>query len=299
MKKRGLTRDIVFRVWKAGHFSHGVIALWPATDAEGDGRFCDSYAHVGQHGAADYFHVIAHTRPATWDEYRDLLNELIGRGYTDCHVIQRSTVYHTNVRRRCWESNMTKKKSNIVYGTREEWLLALVDPLRSEFTGVGLTVPDIRISCSWPSRSIRKRIGECWHSKAAKDGRRHIFISPLIADSVAVAEIVVHELIHACLPDEAGHKKPFRDAMQKIGLEGKPTATHAGEKLRERLHALCENLGDYPHAPLELSDTKEKKQGTRMLKLECQGCGYVVRGTQKWIDIGLPTCCCGVRFRLA
>ena len=37
-----------------------------------------------------------------------------------------------------------------------------------------------------------------------------------------------------------------------------------------------------------------KKQGTRLKKVECISCGYVVRITQKWIDIGLPVCVCGM-----
>jgi hypothetical protein len=34
-------------------------------------------------------------------------------------------------------------------------------------------------------------------------------------------------------------------------------------------------------------------QGTRMLKLECSGCGYVARTTRKWLEVGAPSCCCG------
>lgn len=31
----------------------------------------------------------------------------------------------------------------------------------------------------------------------------------------------------------------------------------------------------------------------RMLKIECNKCGYVVRTTQKWVDAGAPACSCG------
>ena len=35
--------------------------------------------------------------------------------------------------------------------------------------------------------------------------------------------------------------------------------------------------------------------GSRMIKIVCDadGCGYTVRTTRKWIDVGLPTCPCG------
>lgn len=194
---------------------------------------------------------------------------------------------------------MTKPAPKLIaptYATREEWLVALVDALRPTFAEAGLSLPTCRVSCSWPSRMIRKRMGECWHSKAAKDGSRHIFITPLIDKAFETAEIMVHELLHACLPDDAGHKAPFKAGMKKLGLEGKATSTHAGEALTPRLHALIADLGPYPHSALRLKDMAEKKQGTRMLKLECPGCGYVVRTTAKWLDIGLPACCCGKRF---
>jgi len=40
-------------------------------------------------------------------------------------------------------------------------------------------------------------------------------------------------------------------------------------------------------------------QTTRMLKVECPADGYIVRTTQKWIDLGLPTCPCGEEMELA
>jgi hypothetical protein len=182
------------------------------------------------------------------------------------------------------------------YATREEWLVALVEALRSMFDGVSLEIPAVRISCSWPSRSIRKRVGECWHSSAAADGARNIFISPVKDDGEEVAGIVVHELVHACLPDGAGHKKPFKDGMKALGLQGKATATEPNDELQHRLHAICEQLGEYPHSALNLTDPSVKKQTTRMIKLVCDECGYIARTTSKWIEVGLPTCVCGAAF---
>jgi len=41
------------------------------------------------------------------------------------------------------------------------------------------------------------------------------------------------------------------------------------------------------------SDRQIKKQTTRMIKAECPSCGYTARISQKWVDVGLPTCPCG------
>lgn len=47
------------------------------------------YAH-GQHAAADYAGVIAVTRPATAEEYRELLAELTSVGYDNLHILRRA-----------------------------------------------------------------------------------------------------------------------------------------------------------------------------------------------------------------
>lgn len=76
MKKDKEKTVVVFRVWRK---EGTVIALFPGID-EGNGH-CSSYEHVGQHGGADYRLVIARTRPATPNEYQDLLKELRRIGY--------------------------------------------------------------------------------------------------------------------------------------------------------------------------------------------------------------------------
>lgn len=69
--------SVVFRTYPDGD----VIAVMPGLDANGDGRFCTCYMHVGQHGAADYHAVIRQTRPATDAERAPLQRELEGKPY--------------------------------------------------------------------------------------------------------------------------------------------------------------------------------------------------------------------------
>jgi hypothetical protein len=40
------------------------------------------------------------------------------------------------------------------------------------------------------------------------------------------------------------------------------------------------------------------KVGSRLVKLECPGCGYVLRATRVWIATGVPVCVCGARFEV-
>ena len=42
---------------------------------------------MGQHGTADYAHVISRTKPAKPEEYEDLLAELKTRGYDNLRVV--------------------------------------------------------------------------------------------------------------------------------------------------------------------------------------------------------------------
>jgi hypothetical protein len=109
-----------------------------------------------------------------------------------------------------------------------------------------------------------------------------------------VAATLVHELCHAALDCEGGHGAPFKRLASAVGLEGKPTATHAGPQLEQRLNALCRQLGEYPHATLDIAS--RPRQGTRLLKCICPGCGYTARITRQWIKQGLPTCPCGEEF---
>ena len=83
MKHNNATK-VVFRCWKDGD----VLALFPELLADNHGQLCDSYEHVGQHGAADYHGCLQQTRPAKPKEYVALEMELKQIGYT-LRIIQR------------------------------------------------------------------------------------------------------------------------------------------------------------------------------------------------------------------
>lgn len=79
---------VVLRRWRDGD----LIALMPEEPADEYGRTISSYMHVGQHGEAQYEHVISQTQPVLWwgpDEL-DFLDELKRIGY-DVDVRQRCT----------------------------------------------------------------------------------------------------------------------------------------------------------------------------------------------------------------
>ena len=180
---------------------------------------------------------------------------------------------------------------------REKWLSECISALRPVFREAGQPVPrKVRASCSWPSKSAlakhRKRIGEAWCSKQSADGSFEVFISPLLDDPIEVAAVLVHELVHCAVGIDQKHGKRFGALARAVGLKGRMTDTTASDELKATLKGITKGIGKYPHAQLDYSNAP-KTQTTRMKKLECADCGYTVRTTQKWLEVGLPVCPCG------
>lgn len=181
---------------------------------------------------------------------------------------------------------------------RESWLNTAVEHLSELFDK---PLPPVHVSCGWPSRggtSSKKRVvGECWRPETSEDGTSHIFVSPVTSDSVEVLVTLTHELIHALHP-EAKHSGQFIDTAKAVGLVRPWTGTPAGPELAERLKGVVERIGEpYPHSKLTPS-VQRTVQSTRMLKLQCPDDGYIVRTTQKWLGVGLPSCPCGTELEL-
>lgn len=192
---------------------------------------------------------------------------------------------------------MTKKYK---HPNRETWMLAAIDAQRDAFKQAGGIIPaKIRVSIGFPGGgSPRKRIGECWSGSASADGVVSMFVSPTIAETtgpVSILAVLVHELVHAV--GHMNHKAGFKKLALAVGLEGKMTATVAGEALNKRLVTLAKALGPWPGSRLDLSKAPTKKQTTRLLKVECIGCGFIVRASATALaDAGLPTCGCGTQM---
>ena len=71
---------VVFRKMRPSQGGE-VLALFVAEAGNYDGYTIGCYAHVGQHGQADYRHCIDTSRPATPEEYADLKHELESTPY--------------------------------------------------------------------------------------------------------------------------------------------------------------------------------------------------------------------------
>lgn len=176
---------------------------------------------------------------------------------------------------------------------REEWLMKATEELATIFNENGKQVPEVRVSVGFPSkggsRGKLKTIGECHPSSLSADGRAQIFIHPTLDNSARVLGVLLHELVHATLGAGFGHGKEFAHLAKACGLTGKMTATEESPELVERLNEMIGRIGEYPHAKLDTSN--EKKQSTRLIKCECEECGYIAYTSRKWLnEMGTPMC---------
>jgi len=195
--------------------------------------------------------------------------------------------------------------------TREEWLVRAMVLLRPWFAAVGFSLPEnTRLSCGFTS-SPRRALGQCWAEWVSRDNSFEIFITPVLDDSIEVLAVLIHELCHTAVGIAAGHRGSFKRVALAVGLVGPMRSTTAGPELKERLNALSEQLGPYPHAELRASTRKPRtpggeppttgpkpQSGSRLKRVVCPSCGYLVRTTQKWLAVGLPTCPCGTAMVL-
>lgn len=202
------------------------------------------------------------------------------------------------------ENRNPEPQPKTLFDTREAWLHAAADLLWSDVLapvlGEGKEKPKWTISVGFPFRSS-KAIGQCWDPAVASDEASAIFISPKLHEvdsEQGVLATLLHEMIHAAVGVECGHRGAFRRTALAAGLEGKMTATVAGDDLIGTFKTLSEKLKAYPHGALN-PGMRRKKQATRLLKVACGDCGYTIRVTQKWVDVGLPTCACGNEMDVA
>lgn len=185
-------------------------------------------------------------------------------------------------------------KGNDMPETREEWLHRFTnDFARPLFADAGYTVPDkLSLSMGFPSKGKRgKAIGECWSSKAVDGDVHAIIIRSTLADGARIADVLLHEIVHATVGVNQKHGARFKECALAIGLAGPMRATVAGEELASKIAEWITENGDIPHNAIKAdAKTTTKKQTTRMIKVSCPECGYTCRTTRKWIDKGTPLC---------
>lgn len=173
-----------------------------------------------------------------------------------------------------------------------------------------LTVPADNIVVTIQTKGRRNAVGWFWHGRwqasAPKKGESNLHEINMSAEHLRdhhMGELLLHELAHAendhqGIRDCAGrrHNKKFKVMAERLGLTVEKGSlgfayTDLGQPAKDFLDGI-----KFRKEIFELSrvgeSAKAGKPGSRLLKVEC-ACGYTCRITQKWLDIGLPTCPCG------
>jgi hypothetical protein len=128
-----------------------------------------------------------------------------------------------------------------------------------------------------------------------------------------VALVLAHELVHAAVGLDCGHRGEFKRVSEALGMAGTVETQHAGAEFVALVEPFLSELGPYPHGhmtpggtvpvpvpvpgglPVPLPPVRTsgpRKQGTRLLKASCTDCGYTVRVSSKWLRAGAPLCPC-------
>jgi hypothetical protein len=206
---------------------------------------------------------------------------------------------------------------------RETWLNELAAKMAPRFEELGHPLPKFHVAIGFPSSGKDgNAAAECWNFKNSADNAYQIYIRPDEADAMMVAGHLAHELTHAAVGFEHGHKGDFAKVVLALGLMRPLTSTVPGDAFKAFAQPLLDALGALPHAKLSWLGSKrapldpaalvdesgqespqrggssnaKPKQTTRMLKATCaadvngEPCGYTVRLSKKWA-VKFGACC--------
>jgi hypothetical protein len=180
----------------------------------------------------------------------------------------------------------------MTHTTREGWLVEATQALRETlFEPHTLELSkNIRVSCGFCGGT--KVIGLCVSQECASDQSINLFVDPQLDDPVKVLDVLTHELCHAhcrTIGLDCKHKGKFAKIIRILGLEGKPTATFAGDELKATLTSIAVRLGDYPHAAVKRTTKPAKKHAWVSFVSKGHEEEYIVRANKNVVkELGPP-----------
>ncbi len=213
-----------------------------------------------------------------------------------------------------------------VTANRETWLRQVADLMAPKFEDLGFPIPPFRVALGFPFKA-ETATGQCWDKSISGDRHFEIFINLGRDDSRAIASTLAHEIAHAAAGLEHGHKGDFATLARGLGFNGRLTHVQDLDKAPGHvawIDSILTVTGPIPHAAMRLRDSEgikivkragggmapdavrgrddgdtgrdapissgPKPQTGRMLKACCSDCGYTVRVSAKWLEVGSPHC---------
>lgn len=172
-----------------------------------------------------------------------------------------------------------------------EWLTRAMRELAPMCRQVGAPVDLSRYAASIGYGPHGRSLGVC--------DPTHGFIRPTLGDPVTVLADLLHGMLHAGV-GTSSHPGAFTKAARSLGLAGGGPHKRqwgqavAGSELQTALGEIADELGKYPHTPIE----SQTKQPTLMRKVWCPACGCIIRTSDKWLNLYEFTCPCGTEMKV-
>lgn len=118
------------------------------------------------------------------------------------------------------------------------------------------------------NKNYNSVLGLCHYLGASANGEtRKVEISRELDETVEVLMVTAHEITHAVLNEDTGHKGEFLDGVFGVFKQsGIPTATTVSEEFIQVISGWLKKNGKYPYT--KFIDTY-KKQSTRQIKCVC------------------------------
>lgn len=175
--------------------------------------------------------------------------------------------------------------------SREKWLNNLATGMHKWFRDLGFPLPKTQVQTAFPSSGKRtKKLTESW----LQDGQDMfvIVVRPDADDSMHIACALAFQLCQIAVGQRDEHGLLFKHLAISIGLSGQRKEDQPGALFKELVAPLLKKLGPLPESSITLSKTDQHKpQPTRLRKVSCLECGYVVRVSRKWLDEKGPPHC--------
>ncbi len=175
---------------------------------------------------------------------------------------------------------------------REQWLTNAAELICEDIIAPATSRPrpeaNFQVSVGFPNGRPTKVAAQCWVAEKHAANMNQIFINPMLEKTIDILDALAHELIHYWDNCESKHGTHlfFGITARAIGLEGKLTATYAGEALKARLQDIIDILPPFPHEALDAASNPNKPQKSRMIKVDCvaPACGFSFRTTKKHLE---------------
>lgn len=135
-----------------------------------------------------------------------------------------------------------------------------------------------RISVGFPAKRRGRAAGrlvEHYRPSESDGGLWEIFVSPTMGSALEVARAVTAE-------------------AARISTGRTPTAAEL-ETLDARAARVVETMPPYPHSAIKVpghgpAAAGTVRPGSRLIKVDCQHCGYTIRTTRRWLSVKVPHC---------